>query len=97
MRKLITRGVLVAAVSVGATAGAAVLDAPPILAARPPCADSNGARPGGTVYVADGVRLSCDVARPQRLAVTRVPNRAACDDMGGRYAPAVRICWGVDY
>ena len=66
-------------------------------AARPPCADSNGARPGGTVYVAHGVRLTCDVSPPQRLAVTRVPSRRLCDDMGGRYSSQFRICWNRDY
>jgi len=66
-------------------------------AGRPACADSNGARPGGSVYVRDGAMLRCDVARPQRLHVTRVRSLAACDDMGGRYSPAVDICWDVDY
>ena len=66
-------------------------------AARPPCADSNGARPGGTVYVSYGVRLHCDVSPPQRLAETNVPSRRICDDMGGRYSPRYRICWDRDY
>ena len=66
-------------------------------AARVPCADSNGARPGGVVYVGHRVRLTCDVSPPQRLAVTRVPSRGICDDMGGRYAPLFDICWDVDY
>ena len=96
MRKLITRAAL-AALSLGVAAVPLVATSATADAARPPCHDSNGRAPGGTVYVAHGVRLSCDVSPPQRLAVTRVPNRATCDDMGGRYAAAQRICWGVDY
>lgn len=66
-------------------------------AAAVPCRDSNGARPGGSVYVADGATLRCDVSPPQRLHVTRT-SAARCADMGGHgYVPTVRICWDVDY
>ena len=82
---------------VGTLAGIAAIPSASADAARPACADSNGARRGGVVYVRDGVALRCDVSRPQRLAVTRVRSLAACDDMGGRYSPAVDICWDVDY
>jgi hypothetical protein len=66
-------------------------------AARPPCHDSNGARPGGVVYVVAGRSLGCDVARPQTLTVTRVRTLAACDDMGGDYSAGSDTCWRVDY
>lgn len=62
------------------------------------CRDSNGSRPGGSVYVADGVALRCDVVPPQRLHVTRVPSAADCDDMGGHgWSRKLRVCWDVDY
>lgn len=61
------------------------------------CRDSNGSRPGGSVYVIDGRSLGCDVQRPQRLHVTRVASLERCDHMGGRYAPAVRVCFDIDY
>ena len=67
-------------------------------AGAPICRDSNGSRPGGSVYVADGVALRCDVVPPQRLHVTRVSSRAACDDMGGHgWSRKSRICWDVDF
>jgi hypothetical protein len=61
------------------------------------CHDSNGSRPGGSVYVVNGHAVGCDVVHGQRLHVTRVRTLAACDDMGGHYSPAVDVCWDVDY
>ena len=87
MRILLTLTAMIGMLTVGGHADAA----------RVPCADSNGSRAGGVVYVAHRVRLACDVSPPQRLAVTRVPSRRVCDDMGGRYAPLFDICWDVDY
>jgi hypothetical protein len=67
-------------------------------AAMPVCRDSNGARSGGSVYVRDGRATGCDVVRPQRLHVTGVRSRSACDDMGGHgWVPSVKVCWDVDY
>ena len=74
----------VAVIAVGSVAGCATASGE-ASAARPPCADSNGARPGGSVYVRYGQRLTCDVRPPQRLHVTRVPSRQAALDMGGRW------------
>jgi hypothetical protein len=94
---------LVLGLALGASIGSAVALAGEVVgsdgeaSAIAVCRDSNGSRPGGSVYVRDGGRLGCDVQRPQRLHVTGVRSRAACDDMGGRYTPATRICWNVDY
>lgn len=68
-------------------------------AGAPVCRDSNGpVREGGSVYVAFGRPTGCDVVAPQRLHVTRVPSRAACDDMGGHgWQPRARVCWDIDY
>ena len=62
------------------------------------CRDSNGSRPGGSVYVVYRGRLGCDVQSPQRLHETRVPSRAICDDMGGHgWTVKLPTCWDRDY
>lgn len=77
----------------------ALADAPTVEAptALRVCADSNGSKPGGTVYLSYTTSYRCDVVPPQRLTITNVPSKAACDGMGGRWAPANRSCWDVDY
>lgn len=61
------------------------------------CRDSNGSRPGGSVYVRYGDPLGCDIVRPVRLHEVRVPSRAACDHAGGRgWTSSARICWDID-
>jgi hypothetical protein len=91
---IIRRAAIAALIPATALAlAAADADAAPTAVAI--CRDSNGPRPGGSVYVVHGHRLGCDVVAGQRLHVTRVPNRATCDDMGGKWS-ANRVCWDVD-
>jgi hypothetical protein len=62
------------------------------------CKDSNGAAPGGSVYLDYRIHtFICDVRPPQRLHLTHTPSLAACNQAGGNYSPATHICWDVDY
>lgn len=91
MKKMIA----LAALTIACLAGAHTQHAD---ARTPLCRDSNGSAPGGSVYLDYyQVGFVCDVVPPQRLHILRTPSNAARLDMGGRYSPAVRICWDVDY
>ena len=92
---MFTRLLVAAALAVPALA--AIGPVASVSAATPVCRDSNGSRPGGSVYVAYGRGLACDLVHGQRLHVTRVPSAAACDGIGGRYSARARICWDADF
>lgn len=94
--RLIGHAVLAAVVAVG---GAVVSSATADASARVTvCRDSNGSRPGGSVYWAVDVPMSCDVTPDQRLHLLRVADRVTCDDMGGHgWTPRHPICWDVDF
>ena len=102
MKEVISRVAIALGISlaggVAITAVGSVVSDPSASAAMAVCRDSNGSRPGGSVYAVYGRPIGCDVVRPVRLHEVRVPSKAACDDAGGHgWTATVRICWDRDY